>query len=155
MKIRCITNRGDALPESYLKPEFYYTQETDFPLTIGKEYVVYAFYTFEGNLWYYICDDSYTYYPMQNPAPLFEVVDSRMSQYWRLHLSANGLLEFAFEEWFSDPYFYDKLTDQDEAEVLIFERIKKMMDIEAYAPAPLPISAEYSQVETSLELVRG
>jgi hypothetical protein len=33
------------------------------------------------------CDDNYSYYPMQNPAPLFEVVDSRVSKYWRFELS--------------------------------------------------------------------
>ncbi len=38
------------------------------------------------------------------------------SFYWMFKLSPNGLLEFAFEQWISDPYFYDKLTDQSEKE---------------------------------------
>jgi hypothetical protein len=49
MKIRCIANTGNALPESYLKPEFYFTKEVEFPLTLGKEYVVYALYQSQGN----------------------------------------------------------------------------------------------------------
>jgi hypothetical protein len=90
MKVRCIANTGNALLESYLKPEFYFTKEVEFFLTIGKEYVVYDLYQSQSNVWYYICDDNYTYYPMQNPAPLFEMVDSRVSKYWRFELARMG-----------------------------------------------------------------
>ncbi|MFB2833539.1 hypothetical protein [Floridanema evergladense] len=138
MKIRCIANTGDYLPENYLSPQQGYTKQLKFPLTIGKEYIVYAFSVKEGQIWYYICEDNYMYYPMRSPAPLFEVVDNRMSANWRLQLSANGLLEVAFEQWFSDPYFYDKLTDREEREILIFEKVKELMDTEALSPAPVP-----------------
>lgn len=145
MKIRCIANTGASLPESYIDPMRGYTKELEFPLTVGKEYIVYALYTRQGKIWYYICDENYTYYPMQNPAPLFEVVDDRVSKYWRVKLSPNGLLEIAFEEWFADPYFYDKLTDQEEAEVLIFEKVKERMDAEALSPQPSPAEGEPEQ----------
>ncbi|MGK7924596.1 MAG: hypothetical protein AB4290_04960 [Spirulina sp.] len=131
MKIRCIANTGASLPDSYLDPRRGYKKDTQFPLTIGKSYTVYAFYVKQGRVWYYICEDNGMYYPMRSPAPLFEVVDNRMSAYWRLKLSPNGLLEVAFEEWFSDPYFYDKLTDGEEKEVLIFEQLKELMDAES------------------------
>lgn len=142
MQVRCIANTGNALPESYLKSDFYFTKEVEFPLTLGKEYVVYALYQSQGNVWYYICDDNYTYYPMQNPAPLFEVVDSRVSKYWRFELAPNGRLEMAFEQWFTDPYFYDKLTDQEEAEVEIFEKVKELMDAEDFTLPPLDVAVE-------------
>ena len=142
MKVCCIANSGDYLPESYLKPEFYYDRETNFALTIGKEYIVYAFYESQGNVWYYICDDNYSYYPMQNPAPLFEIVDNRLSKYWRFVLAPNGLLEVAFDQWFTDPNFYDKLTDREEAEVLIFEKVKELMDAEALSLPSLDIAEE-------------
>ncbi|MGA9383211.1 MAG: hypothetical protein WBV73_30985 [Phormidium sp.] len=138
MKIRCIANTGDFIPENYLSPPQGYTKQLEFPLTIGKEYIVYAFSAKQGQIWYYICEDNYMYYPMRSPAPLFEVVDNRMSAYWRLQLSPNGLLEVAFEQWFSDPYFYDKLTDQNEEEVLIFEKVKELLDAEASSSAPTP-----------------
>jgi hypothetical protein len=44
------------------------------------------------------------------------------------------LLEVAFKQWFSDLYFYDKLTDQKEEEVLIFEKVKELIDAEALFP---------------------
>ena len=92
MKIRCVANTGASLPEHYLDPSGGYTKDLKFGLTIGKEYVVYAFYERQGQVWYYIADDQYMYYPMQNPAPLFEVVDDRLSKYWRFKLWENGLL---------------------------------------------------------------
>ena len=130
MKVRCLANMGSVLPEIYLDPRVGYTKELRFALTIGKEYTVYALYAWQGQVWYYICDDNYMYYPQENPAPLFEVVDSRSSKYWEVEMAKNGLLTMAFPEWFVDPYFYDKLTDQEEAEVLMFEKRKELMDAE-------------------------
>lgn len=134
MKIRCIANNGSSLPESYLDLGRGYKKEMEFPLTVGKDYPVYAFSVKEQQVWYYICEDNYTYYPMRSPAPLFEVVDNRMSVYWRLKIHPNGLLEVAFDQWFLDPYFYDKLTDQKEEEVLIFEQVKEFIDTEILLP---------------------
>jgi hypothetical protein len=144
MKIRCIANTGAALPKPYLDPDVFLTQETEFQLLIGKEYIVYAFYEWQGTIWYYICDERYTYYPIHNPAPLFEVVDNRLSKSWRFKLHPNGLLEMAFEQWLSDPYFYDKLTDQKEEEVLIFEQVKELMDVEALSPEPTQTAVDES-----------
>ena len=138
MRIRCIANTGASLPESYIDPTKGFNTETEFPLTVGKEYTVYALKEWQGSVWYYICDDNYMYYPMQNPAPLFEVVDSRVSNYWRFKLYPNGLLKIAFEQWLSDTYFYDKLTDQKEEQVLIFEQVKELMDAEALSPQLKP-----------------
>ena len=149
MKIRCIANTGADLPESYFLPHLDYKKETEFQLTLGKEYIVYALYEWEGKIWYYICDERYTYYPIHNPAPLFEVVDDRISKYWRFKLAPNGLLTLAFEQWCSEPYFYDKLTDQKEEEVLIFEKVKELMDAEVLSPPPMPVVLEGSSFVTS------
>ncbi|PSB44465.1 hypothetical protein C7B67_22620 [filamentous cyanobacterium Phorm 6] len=142
MKIRCIANTGASLPDDYIEPAIGYTKQIQFSLTVGREYVVYAFREWRGTIWYYICDDNYTYYPMQNPAPLFEVVDSRVSKYWRFELAPNGRLEIAFEQWFTDPYFYDKLTDQEEAEVEIFDQVKELMDAEDFDLPPLDVAVD-------------
>lgn len=131
MKIRCIANTGKSLPESYLDPALYRTQETQFQLIVGKEYIVYALDSWQGDLWYYICDERYTYYPIHHPAPLFELVDPRLSKYWQFQIASNGLFTFAFEQWFSIPFYYDKLTEQDSEAILIFEKIKELMDAEA------------------------
>lgn len=133
MRVRCISNMGTLLPESYLKPELCITHETTFQITIGKEYTVYAFYEWQANIWYYICDDNYIYYPIHTPAYLFEVIDSRLSAYWRFNLASNGLLEVAFEQWFTRPDFYERLTDGHKEEILIFNKIKALIDEEAFS----------------------
>lgn len=142
MKIRCIANTGESLPENYLDSAVNRTKETVFRLTTGKEYVVYAIDEAEGKVWYYICDDNFIYYPQKHCAPLFEIVDSRISKYWRFKLWENGLLEIAFAPWLNDPYFYDKLTDQEPAEVDLFKRIKALMDLEAETPPEATEEAE-------------
>ncbi len=142
MKIRCIAKTGAVLPEKYLDPSLYRTKETEFKLIVGKEYVVYALYAWEGEIWYYICDERYTYYPIHNPAPLFKIVDPTPSQYWQTQIAPNGLLEMAFEHWFSIPYYYDKLTDQEEEAVAIFEKYKELMDAEAASTPPPSLSVE-------------
>ncbi|MCC3587446.1 hypothetical protein [Microcoleus sp. PH2017_30_WIL_O_A] len=142
MKIRCIANKGTDLPENYLNPPLDISKETEFKLIVGKEYIVYAISEWQGNLSYYICDERYTYYPIHNPAPLFEIVDARYSRYWQVQLATNGLLEIAFEHWFSIPNFYDQLTDGETETVLIFEKIKELMDAEAAIPQPQPFSVE-------------
>ena len=59
-----------------------------------------------------------------------------------MQLATNGLLEIAFEHWFDLPDFYDKLTDGAEEAVLIFDKIKELMDAEAAIPKPRPFSVE-------------
>lgn len=142
MIVRCIANNGKFLPENYIDPARGYTKKVELPLTVGKEYVVYAIRSWQGIVWYYICDDNYSYYPIQTPAPLFEVVDNRVSKYWQFMLDPNGVLRFAFEQWFTDPCFYDKLTDQEEAEVEIFEKVKELMDAEDFTLPPLDVAVE-------------
>jgi hypothetical protein len=83
---------------------------------------------------------------MQHPAPLFEVIDDRLSSYWRFKYYPNGLIRLAFEEWLTDSYFYDKLTDQEEREVLIFDKIKQLIDNEEY-----PQKSMFNKADRSLE----
>jgi hypothetical protein len=142
MKIRCIANQGAYLPENYLNSPLDITKETEFKLILNKEYIVYAISEWQGNLSYYICDEGYTYYPIHNPAPLFEIVDARYSRYWQVQLATNGLLEIAFEHWFYLPNFYDKLTDKEAEAVLIFDNFKELMDAEAAISQPQPFSVE-------------
>ncbi|MCC3530940.1 MAG: hypothetical protein JGK21_23570 [Microcoleus sp. PH2017_22_RUC_O_B] len=142
MRVRCIANTGKNLPENYIDPARGYTKKIELPLTVGKEYVVYAIRLWQGIVWYYICDDNYSYYPIQTPAPLFEVVDNRVSKYWRFMLNPNGVLRFVFEQWLNDPCFYDKLTDQEEAEVEIFDKVKELMDAEDFTLPTLDVAVE-------------
>ncbi len=130
MKIICIGNTGELIPKIYLTPGISDNKEQKFQLTVGKEYIVYALYQWQGTSWYYICDDNYIYYPQKNPAPLFQISDNNLSSYWKIELAPNGLLTIAFEQWFSYPNFYDRLTDMEKEAVSIFQKFKKLIDAE-------------------------
>ena len=76
----------------------------------------------------------------------FDVIDDRLSSYWRFKCYPNGLIRLAFEEWLIDPCYYDKLTDQEEREVLIFDKIKQLIDNEEY-----PQKSTFNKACKSLE----
>lgn len=135
MKVVCIGNSGEILPTIYLDPKAGVSKDREFPLTVGKQYVVYALAIRKNQIWYYLADDHDLYcYPAGHPAPLFEVVDTRLSKYWRYALTPqhlDHLALFAFTEWVSDEYFYDRLTDCKEAEVSIYRKMRSLMEAEA------------------------
>ena len=69
-------------------------------------------------------------------------MDARYSRYRQVQFVTTGLLEIAFENWFSIPYFYEKLTDSEAEAVWIFDKIKKLMDAEAAIPQPQHFSVD-------------
>ena len=143
MKVVCIANVATSLSENYLDARAGYLADTEFRLTISKEYVVYALALRDKQVWYYICDDADLYYPVHQPAPLFEVIDNTVSKYWRFKFTAepnplDNIAVFAFDEWVSDEYFYDHLTDKAEIEVSLFWQMKYLMDLEAAEPKTSP-----------------
>ena len=135
MRVRCTSNRGVDLPDLYLDPAGGYAATTTFELERSKEYVVYALTIRRGGIWYYILDETGTPYPIWNPAPLFEVVDARMSRYWTFGFTEDGLRAgsaiFAFGEWARDPAdYYDRLTDGEERAEATFAQFRELLDLE-------------------------
>ncbi|MBK8268701.1 MAG: hypothetical protein IPK83_10535 [Planctomycetes bacterium] len=107
-----------------------------FSIEIGREYVVYGITHYLGHLWYYICDEDYTYFPIWNPSPLFRIIDDRLSIYWRIGISTIGndnrmMPIISFSEWVNSNAYYDQLTDGDKDAIAVFERYKQLMDQEA------------------------
>jgi hypothetical protein len=151
MKIRCIATQGSDIPENYLNLPLDITTETEVKLIVCKEYIVCAISEWQGNLSYYICDERYSYYSIHNRVPLFEIVDARYSRYLQVQFATNGLLEIAFEHWFDLPYFYKKLTDSEAEAVLIFDKIKELMDAEAAITQPQPFSVDELLAMPSLQ----
>jgi hypothetical protein len=110
--------------------------DTEFPLEVGKAYVVFALTVYRGYVWYYLCNENYTYYPAWSPSPLFDVVEGTISRYWVYNHwhprdEGGGYPIMAFDDWANDLYYYDRLTDGDEREVSIFRRYKRLIEEEA------------------------
>ncbi len=130
MKVRCIYNEGSHLPQ-----EMDFNKKISFALKINKEYFVYAMTIYKGYVWYYLCDESYTYYPSWSPCPLFEVIDGSLSRYWVFSykqgiydLEAHAV--WAYPEWANDPDYYENLFEKEMKEVEVFRRYKELMYLE-------------------------
>jgi hypothetical protein len=133
MRVRCLSKSGTALSARVAGTRSGYDEGATFPLTPGKDYVVYALAFADTSVWYYLVDDHELWYPVHYPAELFEVIDDRLSRYWRFaftpaHLDHQALL--TIEEWAHDEYFYDRLTDKSASEVNKFANAKVLMDAE-------------------------
>lgn len=135
MRVKCLANSGTSLPEGYLDPQGGFGRDAIYPLVLGKEYLVYATTLRRGGVWYYLLDERGLEYPVWSPAPLFEVSDPRLSQYWVFGFHGKGARAgdgvFAFTEWAANPLdYYDKLSDGEAEAQAIFWRYRKLMELE-------------------------
>ncbi len=140
MIVKCISKFGKDLPTDSLRPKSGFGYEHEYSLVINKYYIVYAMEIVSGYIWYYLCDENYTYYPFWNPSPLFEVADGQLSRYW-IYSFTKGKNNFdtrtiwTYPEWAENEYYQDLLTDGEEKEVKIFEKYKYLMDLEFPNPS--------------------
>lgn len=136
MKIRCISRTTENFPPSLIRQELGLHKGRNFAVIPGKEYIVYAMTMYYGSLWYYICDEEYTYYPIWNPCHLFTLTDARIPSCWTLGFRPSSKPDipdepvFAFPEWSSDPLYYDRLTEGNESAIQVFRKYKTLMDEE-------------------------
>lgn len=136
MKIKCIFNKWVDIPKDVFSINNTINKESDFYVDVGSEYIVYGMTVRNDCIWYYICDRVFTYYPRWKPSSFFEVIDPRLSRYWifsckkfKNYSKAHPII--TFPEWADNhPDFYDKLTDGEQKEVIIFKTYKELMDLE-------------------------
>lgn len=137
MKVRCITDNSNSFINSD-NENVYYVKNKHFDVNLGREYVVYGLAFYDGFLHYCICEYSASYYP----APLFEILDNRPSEYWVFNyvnseyfLSSNSYAAdpypiWTFKEWAFGCNFYSNLADCCEWELTVFDEYKRKMDLE-------------------------
>ena len=116
MYVTCIANSGHQLPDSSIDDRIGHSRDTEFPLTIGREYAVYAVTSWGGEYYYYVFDDNDQEYPVWNLARLFEVSDGSIPASWVFsYLKAADPSEdyfvMSFPAWATDRYFYERLVD--------------------------------------------
>lgn len=126
VRVVCVASTGHALPQACLDEAAGITAESQFPLTVGSIYVVYAATIFRGHCWFYVFDDNRQPYPVWRLAPLFDVADPSLPQDWvmgyvRENSKDEGYPVLSFPEWALDPTFYERLVDRDAAAILAFE----------------------------------
>ncbi|MBO9521876.1 MAG: hypothetical protein J7518_10090 [Nocardioidaceae bacterium] len=124
MIVRCISNTGESLPATSRDSSQGVNSDTEFPVTIGRSYPVFAVTVFLGTAWYYVLDDDAHDWPTWIPAPLFDVVDGALPESWRVGYFRFGVEDqypiLSFPEWASDHAFYERLVGRDPEAVRIF-----------------------------------
>lgn len=137
MRVVCTALSLDTFSEDWLLKRFgdrVYIPKTQYNLTLGREYTVYGL-VFENNVpWYYLCSEEWDTYPVPYAREFFEIVDPRLSVYWRLSVSYSTRREtytaITFEEWANDRIFYEHLVDGDRTAEDIFHKYRILMDSE-------------------------
>jgi len=124
--VRCVANTGASIQEANIAPEMGIDRSTEFPVTIDREYVVFAVTMFRGTAWYYVLDDDRRRWPIWKPASLFEVIDGSLPDSWIFgyfrftHDDQYPIL--SFPEWAGDHSFYERLVDDEREAAEIFVR---------------------------------
>lgn len=147
MKVKCIYNNVNDLPNYLVGKDKTCKENSSFHLKINKEYIVYAMTVMDDIVWYYICDEDYSTFPVLVPCPLFEVVDKKISRYWifnctPIHNYTDFNCEWSFPEWANDIYFYNKLVEWEKTEEDLFAYYKQKMDLEF----PNPTIKEFAEI---------
>lgn len=140
MRVVCICNTGAGLSEEYLHPNLDksgFRREYRFPVTVGREYVVYSIGFWGGYALYHVCPDHLTSYTHAMPACLFTISDARLSSCWRfcwkrfdLGYETVLIQKLAYPEAIEDYDHNAKILDDDPEAVATFLRYKEFMDRE-------------------------
>lgn len=123
MRVKCKFNdlaEIESLVAARLNP-YVYGPGPDCGLEIGSEYFVCAIEFMWGGIWIYI-EVSSRDYPFPYPIEFFEIVDSSIPVDWSACAPYRNqhLAIVSFQEWISDPNFYEKLLDDSPTEVAVY-----------------------------------
>lgn len=114
MKVRCIFNTGESLSRKTIEAGSLRTSE--YPISIGREYVVYSMFIWKGCLKYLLVESA-DQSPSWYPAELFEVFDHLLSPIWyfTFEKDKNPVAMWGYKEMIYDPKHYIDLIEYEPA----------------------------------------
>lgn len=129
MIVCCTANTGAFLPAPNIDPRRGYDRSTEFPVTVGRDYCVFAMTVFLGSIWYYILDDNNTEWPTWTPSALFDIADGSLPTSWKVGYYRSSIEDqtalISFPEWADDYRFYERLVDGEPEAVEVFARRRR------------------------------
>ncbi|MGY3803750.1 hypothetical protein ACWNT8_06810 [Pigmentibacter ruber] len=93
----------------------------------NKEYNVYGLTVFKGQMYFLIFPYDDLFIPYTYLTYFFEVIDPRMSKYFRFYSSFDSH-EINSKEWIEDEYYYEKILDDYYEEIEKYREYKKLID---------------------------
>lgn len=125
MKVVCKSVHPSAEQIAKLSGRFYRNQSL--PITIGKEYLVFAFQVWSGCPWVQVIAD--TGHLLSIPVVLFDISDGRVSRHWVLRVWDNCDVT----EWpadFYEDFFHDDLAEGVSETVNRFHELRVILEAE-------------------------
>jgi hypothetical protein len=139
MKVECATNKFKDIPKTVYDELYGYSFDTELPIEIGQQSVVYGITTIKKHLWYLVNVEGLAD-PMYYPCHLFKIIDGRLSKYWMAKEGQDyydnnaSIINFGFKEIVEEEYFYGELIEDNPINVSIFRKYKELMDREYTDP---------------------
>lgn len=137
MKVKCINNNLFAVKNSAATTSLsHYIRLTDgnLDIEVNQVYTVYGIEFRDNSPWFYLCPDNDSEYPKPYAHVFFEILDDRLSRYWRLatEQSINNSTEarLVIKEWAENSFFYELLLDGDDKISDVFSRMREVLDNE-------------------------
>ncbi len=138
MKVVCKFNTLTSIKcsetKSRLKKYIKLPDDDELDIRIGEKYVVYGLLFWNNCPWFYLCSENYDEYPKPYPSEFFDIIDDRISLYWKLSFYSQSNHEaktsLVFEEWAKDPNYYERLIDGDINAVELFAKYRQIIDKE-------------------------
>lgn len=129
MLVKCIGNAPSHLSSERAKKAYARNiHQDEVWLEIGREYNVYGVSFMDGeNLpWFLICEDD-DEYPKPHLGDFFEIVDGEIPSGWAFTSATTNAGEVALlpKGWADDPYFLEKLDDEEEDALAYFQQLVK------------------------------
>jgi hypothetical protein len=109
----------------------------EYPLVVGKEYVVYAVVLSRGQI-LYLVQNELREYPLLVPCELFELSDGSVSRYWRygVHSGDLGTVHvLGYREFADSLSHYEQIVEWAPRALGGYRRAKSLMDLEFPDPA--------------------
>ncbi|WGL59043.1 hypothetical protein QEJ31_10985 [Pigmentibacter sp. JX0631] len=127
MKVRCKYNTIDDIVDQNIRNKLLRYKVDGINLEKNKEYNVYGLKVFEGQMYFLIFPYYDLFIPYTYLTYFFEVIDPRMSKYFRFYSSFDSH-EINSKEWIKDEFYYEKILDDYYEE--IYREYKKLIDTE-------------------------
>lgn len=140
MLIKCINNNIAQVSNKELSNKILFEMELPgglLPLSINKEYVVYAIEFWNSPFpRFYISDDRYPQmsYPISYYSEFFSIIDNKLPSCWSFGIKKGSEDKiypiFAFKEWVENPSFFESIISGDKNAKDVFKKYKDLLDAE-------------------------
>ena len=139
MKVKCVIDR--ALNDDPKNPIFKWARTTEqVEVTENEIYVVLGITKYDDDYYFYLLGDESDKYPLPFPSQMFEIIDSRVSKYWKHGIITIEIIEqlnisedevVSFPEWsLRKGSFYGEVIEEDPIALSIFFKYRDLMLVE-------------------------